>query len=86
MILVIYGCFSRIVLVKLFTYNCRTLTTPVKLTKCLRAIKEHAFEASPYPVIITLEDHLTPNLQAKVAKVEYYFLSTLHALLLNYTI
>ncbi|CAL9180363.1 unnamed protein product [Musa hybrid cultivar] len=47
----------------------RTLTTPVKLIKCLRSIKEHAFEASPYPVIITLEDHLTPNLQAKVAKM-----------------
>ncbi|URE42869.1 RHOD [Musa troglodytarum] len=48
----------------------RTLTTPVKLIKCLRSIKEHAFEASPYPVIITLEDHLTPNLQAKVAKIK----------------
>ncbi|KAJ8479826.1 hypothetical protein OPV22_023553 [Ensete ventricosum] len=47
----------------------RTLTSPVKLIKCLRSIKEHAFEASPYPVIITLEDHLTPNLQAKVAKM-----------------
>ncbi|XP_064943939.1 phosphoinositide phospholipase C 2 isoform X2 [Musa acuminata AAA Group] len=47
----------------------RTLTSPVKLIKCLRSIKEHAFEASPYPVIITLEDHLTPNLQAKAAKM-----------------
>ncbi|KAK9126094.1 hypothetical protein Scep_014940 [Stephania cephalantha] len=47
----------------------RTLTTPVKLIKCLRAIKEHAFSASPYPVIVTLEDHLTPHLQNKVAKM-----------------
>lgn len=46
----------------------RTLTTPVDLDRCLRAIKEHAFSASPYPVIITLEDHLTPDLQAKVAR------------------
>ncbi|XP_031271060.1 phosphoinositide phospholipase C 4-like [Pistacia vera] len=47
----------------------RTLTTPVELLKCLRSIKENAFSASPYPVIITLEDHLTPDLQAKVAKM-----------------
>lgn len=45
----------------------RTLTTPVELIKCLRSIKEHAFVASQYPVIITLEDHLTRDLQAKAA-------------------
>ncbi|PRQ34506.1 putative phosphoinositide phospholipase C [Rosa chinensis] len=47
----------------------RTLTTPVELVKCLKSIKEHAFTDSPYPVVITLEDHLTPDLQAKVAKL-----------------
>ncbi|KAK1415502.1 hypothetical protein QVD17_31284 [Tagetes erecta] len=47
----------------------RTLTTPVTLDKCLKSIKEHAFVKSPYPVIITLEDHLTPSLQAKVAEM-----------------
>ncbi|XP_020579605.1 phosphoinositide phospholipase C 2-like isoform X2 [Phalaenopsis equestris] len=47
----------------------RTLTSPVPLIKCLRSIKEHAFTASPYPVVITLEDHLTSDLQAKVAKM-----------------
>ncbi|XP_020274398.1 phosphoinositide phospholipase C 2-like isoform X1 [Asparagus officinalis] len=47
----------------------RTLTTPVVLSKCLKSIKEHAFDVSPYPVIITLEDHLTSNLQAKVAEM-----------------
>ncbi|KAF5467434.1 hypothetical protein F2P56_017259 [Juglans regia] len=47
----------------------RTLTTPVKLLKCLQSIKEYAFVKSQYPVIITLEDHLTPNLQAKVAEM-----------------
>ncbi|PQM34571.1 phosphoinositide phospholipase C 4-like [Prunus yedoensis var. nudiflora] len=46
----------------------RTLTTPVELIKCLKSIQEHAFSESPYPVIITLEDHLTPDLQAKVAQ------------------
>ncbi|CAN0837972.1 Phosphoinositide phospholipase C 2 [Linum grandiflorum] len=47
----------------------RTLTTPVELIRCLRCIKEHAFTASDYPVVITLEDHLTPDLQAKVAEM-----------------
>uniref|UniRef100_A0A5B6ZR12 Phosphoinositide phospholipase C n=1 Tax=Davidia involucrata TaxID=16924 RepID=A0A5B6ZR12_DAVIN len=47
----------------------RTLTTPVELIKCLRSIKEHAFSASEYPVVITLEDHLTADLQAKVAEM-----------------
>ncbi|XP_062189664.1 phosphoinositide phospholipase C 2-like isoform X1 [Phragmites australis] len=47
----------------------RTLTTPVSLIKCLRSIKEYAFVASPYPVIITLEDHLPSDLQEKVAKM-----------------
>ncbi|KAK4343593.1 hypothetical protein RND71_036687 [Anisodus tanguticus] len=47
----------------------RTLTTPVPLLTCLRSIRDHAFIKSPYPVIITLEDHLTPDLQAKVAEM-----------------
>ncbi|GAA0143242.1 phospholipase [Lithospermum erythrorhizon] len=47
----------------------RTVTSPVELIRCLKAIKEHAFSASPYPVVITLEDHLTPDLQAKVAQM-----------------
>ncbi|XP_021720664.1 phosphoinositide phospholipase C 6-like [Chenopodium quinoa] len=47
----------------------KTLTTPVDLLKCLKSIKEYAFCASPYPVILTLEDHLNPTLQAKVAEM-----------------
>ncbi|KAF7816105.1 phosphoinositide phospholipase C 4-like [Senna tora] len=47
----------------------RTLTTPVEFIKCLKSIKEHAFTASPYPVVITLEDHLTPDLQDKAAQM-----------------
>ncbi|XVF05321.1 hypothetical protein REPUB_Repub05bG0162300 [Reevesia pubescens] len=46
-----------------------TLTSPVDLQKCLQAIKENAFNASEYPVVITFEDHLNPNLQKKVAKM-----------------
>ncbi|CAI0443640.1 unnamed protein product [Linum tenue] len=47
----------------------RTLTTPVSLFKCLKSIRDYAFVRSPYPVIITLEDHLTPELQEKVAEM-----------------
>ncbi|KAE8734861.1 Phosphoinositide phospholipase C 2 [Hibiscus syriacus] len=43
-------------------------TSSVGLQKCLQAIKENAFKASEYPVVITFEDHLKPNLQKKVAK------------------
>uniref|UniRef100_A0A1J3FAL5 Phosphoinositide phospholipase C n=1 Tax=Noccaea caerulescens TaxID=107243 RepID=A0A1J3FAL5_NOCCA len=46
-----------------------TLTSPVKLIRCLNAIREHAFDVSDYPVVVTLEDHLTPKLQAKVAEM-----------------
>lgn len=52
---------------------CRTLTTPVALTKCLESIKKHAFVKSDFPVILTLEDHLTPKLQAKFAEVSALF-------------
>lgn len=48
----------------------RTLTSHEDLQKCLNAIKDNAFHVSDYPVIVTLEDHLPPNLQGKVAKVK----------------
>nr|KJB55723.1 hypothetical protein B456_009G091400 [Gossypium raimondii] len=41
----------------------------VGLQKCLEAIKENTFKASEYPIIITFEDQLNPNLQEKVAKM-----------------
>lgn len=43
----------------------------MELSKCFKSIKENAFVASEYPVVITLEDHLTPDLQAKVAEVSF---------------
>ncbi|XWS28684.1 hypothetical protein CRYUN_Cryun25bG0092400 [Craigia yunnanensis] len=46
-----------------------TLTSPADLQKCLQAIKENAFNASEYPVVITFEDHLNSNLRKKVAKM-----------------
>ncbi|CAK9221300.1 unnamed protein product [Sphagnum troendelagicum] len=47
----------------------KTLTPPVEFDKCISAIKENAFVASQYPVIITLEDHLTSKLQKKAAEI-----------------
>lgn len=44
----------------------------MKLSDCLSAIRDHAFDASEFPVVITFEDHLPPNLQAKVAKVTIF--------------
>ncbi|KAL1190201.1 Phosphoinositide phospholipase C 3 [Cardamine amara subsp. amara] len=46
-----------------------TLTSHEDLQKCLNAIKDNAFHVSDYPVMITLEDHLPPNLQGQVAKM-----------------
>ncbi|KAI3943538.1 hypothetical protein MKW92_032460 [Papaver armeniacum] len=50
-------------------YHGRTLTSPVKFIDCLKSIREHAFVASEYPLVVTLEDHLTPKLQAKAAEM-----------------
>ncbi|KAL2607971.1 hypothetical protein R1flu_026544 [Riccia fluitans] len=46
-----------------------TLTKPVKFSDCIKAIKEHAFVASDYPVIITIENHLPEKLQIEAAKI-----------------
>ena len=59
-------------LTDIFLNSCRTLTTPVSLIQCLKSIKEYAFVKSHYPLIITLEDHLTPDLQARVAEVMFH--------------
>ncbi|XP_061351658.1 phosphoinositide phospholipase C 6-like isoform X1 [Gastrolobium bilobum] len=46
-----------------------TLTQPVSPIKCLESIKKYGFGASQYPVIITIEDHLTRDLRAKFAEM-----------------
>ena len=48
------------------------------LKDCLRAIKDNAFFASEYPVVITFEDHLTSALQAKVAMVVQLYYIYIH--------
>jgi hypothetical protein len=65
------ACF--LISYSLTSWKCRTLTTPVSLTTCLESIKNHAFVKSDFPVILTLEDHLTPKLQAKFAEVRLIF-------------
>lgn len=49
-------------------FHGKTLTSPVSFKTCLVAIRENAFVKSDYPVVVTLEDHLPPELQAKAAK------------------
>ncbi|XP_028217051.1 phosphoinositide phospholipase C 6-like isoform X2 [Glycine soja] len=45
-----------------------TLANPASVIICLESIKEYGFVASQYPVIITIEDHLTTDLRAKFAE------------------
>lgn len=47
----------------------RTLTAPVDFKECIIAIRDNAFSASMYPVIITLEDHLPKSLQSEASTV-----------------
>ncbi|KAL1804981.1 hypothetical protein ACET3Z_028049 [Daucus carota] len=54
---------------KVHVLHGRTLTTPVRLDKCFQSIRQYAFVKSPYPVIVTLEDHLTPSLREMVAEM-----------------
>lgn len=46
-----------------------TLTRAVAFKDCVAAIKDNAFLASDYPVIITIENHLGAELQKKAATV-----------------
>lgn len=41
----------------------RTLTTPVPFADCITVIEEHAFKASSYPLIVSLEVHCNPEQQ-----------------------
>lgn len=46
-----------------------TLTNPVSFQKCVTAIKNNAFFTSEYPVCVTIEDHLTSELQGHAAEI-----------------
>ena len=44
-------------------------TAPIKLSSALTAVKLNAFVASPYPVILTIENHCNKKLQSIQAKM-----------------
>ncbi|XP_024371731.1 phosphoinositide phospholipase C 2 [Physcomitrium patens] len=44
-----------------------TLTKPVDFEDCIKEIKKHAFTASDYPVILTIESHLDQEHQKRAA-------------------
>lgn len=46
----------------------RTLTTKIKFVDVITTIKNHAFETSDYPVIISIEDHCNLQRQKNMAK------------------
>ena len=46
-------------------YQGKTLTSRIKLQAVLATIAKHAFVASPYPIILSLELHLSPAQQAR---------------------
>jgi hypothetical protein len=50
-------------------YHGYTLTTRIKLSDVVRAIKETAFVSSAYPVVISLEDHCNIAQQKTMAQM-----------------
>ena len=50
-------------------YHGRTLTTKIKFLDVIKAVKEHAFIASDYPVILSIEQHCDISQQEVMAKM-----------------
>jgi len=50
-----------------FIYHGHTLTSKIKFLDVIKTIKEHAFVASDYPVILSIEDHCSLPQQRKMA-------------------
>ncbi|GAX84834.1 hypothetical protein CEUSTIGMA_g12255.t1 [Chlamydomonas eustigma] len=46
-----------------------TATKPVLFKTCIQAIRDHGFKASPYPVIITLENHTDVKNQVDLVNI-----------------
>ncbi|CAH1986383.1 unnamed protein product [Acanthoscelides obtectus] len=51
-----------------FIYHGHTLTTKIKFMDVIKTIKEHAFVASEYPVILSFEDNCSVIQQRKMAQ------------------
>ncbi|XP_046871227.1 1-phosphatidylinositol 4,5-bisphosphate phosphodiesterase zeta-1-like [Hypomesus transpacificus] len=48
-------------------YHGYTLTTKILFRDVITTVEQHAFEVSPYPVILSLENHCTPGQQEVMA-------------------
>ena len=60
-------------------FHGRTLTGKILFKDVIKAINDYAFEASPYPVIISLENHCSKEQQYLIAKfLKVIFKSTLY--------
>ena len=50
-----------------FIYHGHTLTSKIKFLDVIKTINDHAFIASEYPVILSIEDHCSLPQQRKMA-------------------
>ena len=48
-------------------YHGGTLTSKIKFRDVIQAVADYAFEASPYPVILSFENHCSPPFQRRMA-------------------
>ena len=48
-------------------YHGHTLTSQIKFHDVITATRDHAFDVSPYPVILSLENHCSESYQQKMA-------------------
>ena len=60
-------------------YHGYTLTTKIPLSDVIRVILKYSFHTSPYPVIVTIENHCSREMEAKMAE---YFVNILGEVLL----
>ena len=62
-------------------YHGYTLTSKIQFRDVLRVIKSHGFVASPYPIILSFENHCSKPVQDKMAQ---YIIEILGDLVLTY--